>query len=142
MLKDTNSDTVIGGEKGLVLSLVDQTYLDADFNAVDEFNKIRSINSEIKKNMIENFIEDIDQVVISSEKFKDRIVKAIYCLVTNLQELETLRPQFQAALRTNEERFFSSKFILCSKIMAVRLFLLNTKSVSKNLTRRLFINGD
>lgn len=111
MLTTTTMD-----KKGLLLSIVEQSNQFPDIFMSDEFDKIRSMDSLSKKEMIHGFIDDIIIVNVESDRVKRRNMKAIYSLVSEVNELDSFKDLLLEADRSKEERDFYQDFLALHQV--------------------------
>lgn len=102
-------------KKGLLLSIVEQSNQFPDIFMSDEFDKIRSMDSLSKKEMIHGFIDDIIIVNVESDRVKRRNMKAIYSLVSEVNELDSFKDLLEAD-RSKEERDFYQDFLALHQV--------------------------
>ena len=103
-------------KKGLLLSIVEQSNQFPDIFMSDEFDKIRSMDSLSKKEMIHGFIDDIIIVNVESDRVKRRNMKAIYSLVSEVNELDSFKDLLLEADRSKEERDFYQDFLALHQV--------------------------
>ena len=103
-------------KKGLLLSIVEQSNQFPDIFMSDEFDKIRSMDSLSKKEMIHGFIDDIIIVNVESDRVKRRNMKAIYSLVSEVNELDSFKDLLFEADRSKEERDFYQDFLALHQV--------------------------
>lgn len=111
MLTTTTMD-----KKGLLLSIVEQSNQFPDIFMSDEFDKIRSMDSLSKKEMIHGFIDDIIIVNVESDRVKRRNMKAICSLVSEVNELDSFKDLLLEADRSKEERDFYQDFLALHQV--------------------------
>ena len=81
------------------------------------------MDSLSKKEMIHGFIDDIIIVNVGSDRVKRRNMKAIYSLVSEVNEFDSFKDLLLEADRSKEERDFYQDFLALHQVNGYLLYL-------------------